>query len=466
MVEPLETADFVIGSRYAPGGSCEYPLSRVLLSRTANSLARTLLGIPVRETTTSYRGFRRGCSSAWTSTRSAPTATRIFVESIYQVSRRTQQAGAQRGMAEFPIRFVDRRAGSTKISKKEIWKGVTTLARLAARRGAGRAARRSPSRGRRRRCPASWTATSAGRPIRSRSIRRRATAPEPPRTAAPAPGTPRTAASFSAWAAGWCSPTPSCRRRRCWRCTRTSRTRPTSRTSTPASRPSSYNLDAIETLPAAGRPAAGGRIVLRHLPRVARERGHDVLGVEPSVWASGYARDTLGVPTVTGGSDATARRDQAVRRRLLVGRAGAPVRSDGELERHQPPASSPGGVFAFSTLDYENWSPRLLGERWPWLMDMHLYYFTSKITKQMLERAGFRLVHQQSYCHIITLDYLLSKLTALGVPGADAVRGRRREDADAQALRPVPFRRHPALRLREGRGGRRARTARALTRRR
>src|SRR6185437_13729185 len=59
MVRELEQAEFVIGSRYVAGGSCEYPLSRVVLSRVANSLARTVLGIPVHETTTSYRGFRR-----------------------------------------------------------------------------------------------------------------------------------------------------------------------------------------------------------------------------------------------------------------------------------------------------------------------------------------------------------------------------------------------------------------------
>jgi hypothetical protein len=45
------------------------------------------------------------------------------------------------------------------------------------------------------------------------------------------------------------------------------------------------------------------------------------------------------------------------------------------------------------------------------------------MTQQMLERAGFRLLHQQSYCHIVTLDYFLAKLTALGVPTAEAVRG-------------------------------------------
>jgi len=40
----------------------------------------------------------------------------------------------------------------------------------------------------------------------------------------------------------------------------------------------------------------------------------------------------------------------------------------------------------------------------------------------MLENAGFRLVHNQAYCHIITLEYFLRKLDALKVPGADALR--------------------------------------------
>jgi dolichol-phosphate mannosyltransferase len=136
-VRLLETSEFVIGSRYMPGGSCELPLSRVVLSRTANALARTLLGIPVRETTTAYRGFRRGLLERLDIDAIQSDGYSYFVESIYQVTQRTQQAGAQHGMAEFPIRFVDRRAGSTKISRTEIWRGVTTLARLAASRLTG-----------------------------------------------------------------------------------------------------------------------------------------------------------------------------------------------------------------------------------------------------------------------------------------------------------------------------------------
>ncbi len=99
----------------------------------------------------------------------------------------------------------------------------------------------------------------------------------------------------------------------------------------------------------------------------------------------------------------------------------------------------PGGVFAFSTLDYGNWYPRLLGERWPWMMDMHLYYFDQKVIRRMLETAGFRLIEARPYCcHIITFEYFLRKLAALGIPGAEAARAL----IDKTPLRAVklPFR--------------------------
>lgn len=135
MMRHLEEAEFVIGSRYIPGGSCEYPLSRVVLSTVANLLTRAVLSIPVHETTTAYRGFRRSLLERMDIDAIRSEGYSYFVECIYQVSRLTKgSTGGLQGMAEFPIRFADRRAGSSKISKKEIWKGFSTLFRLGIQR--------------------------------------------------------------------------------------------------------------------------------------------------------------------------------------------------------------------------------------------------------------------------------------------------------------------------------------------
>ena len=76
-----------------------------------------------------------------------------------------------------------------------------------------------------------------------------------------------------------------------------------------------------------------------------------------------------------------------------------------------------GGILAFSTLNIKNWFPRVMKENWPWLMDMHLYYFEEEVINDMLGKSGFKLLLVDKYCHFITLDYFLVKLSSLGIPG-------------------------------------------------
>jgi dolichol-phosphate mannosyltransferase len=139
MVRNLEASEFVIGSRFVAGGSCGYPLPRQILTHTANGLTRNLLGIPLGETTTSYRGFRRSLLERMNVDAIRSDGYSFFVEAILQVSRLARAEGSRDAMREFPIRFEDRRAGSTKISKKEIWNGFATLARLSVKRALGKA---------------------------------------------------------------------------------------------------------------------------------------------------------------------------------------------------------------------------------------------------------------------------------------------------------------------------------------
>jgi dolichol-phosphate mannosyltransferase len=419
MMRQLETSEFVIGSRYAPGGSCEYPLSRVLLSRGANTMARALLGIPVHETTTSYRGFRRSLLERMNVDVIHADGYSYFVESIHQVSRILGAVRPGAGMSEFPIRFVDRRAGTSKVSKKEVWRGVTTLARLAARR---LIPKKPPA--------------PKGEPSGLEGLR-----------ACNFCGSDFNVEQYPASNAGHVAATYACtntgheshgRIVQCLSCglvytnpmisaddvlslyaqveDKTYLENVDARVQT-----FQYNLDAIAgLLPTSGRMLEVGSYCGIFLD-LARKRGWDVTGVEPSVWASSYARDTLGVPTVTG-KIADLPKDTKPFDVLcswdVLEHVSDPM---AELEAFNE-RLRPGGVLAFSTLDYGNWYPRLLGERWPWMMDMHLYYFDQKVMKQMLERAGFKLLEARNYCHIITGEYFLRKLSALGVPGADAAR--------------------------------------------
>ncbi len=128
LLEHLKTRDFVIGSRYAEGGGLDYGVFRTLLSKTANLLARFLLGIRLRECTTSYRGFSRKLLLEFPRESIRSDGYSFFVEAVYHICRITSN------VAEFPIRFELRRAGKSKISEKEILKAALTLFRLFMRR--------------------------------------------------------------------------------------------------------------------------------------------------------------------------------------------------------------------------------------------------------------------------------------------------------------------------------------------
>jgi dolichol-phosphate mannosyltransferase len=411
MVRLLENHEFVIGSRYAPGGSCEYPLSRVVLSRVANSLTRAFLGIPLHETTTSYRGFRRSLLQRMNVDAIRADGYSYFVESINQVARLTN------GLCEFPIRFADRRAGSTKISKKEIWRAWTNLMRLTLQRLAGRARPPEPAPDPRGLLPCNACGSTYLEEEYPASVRE------------------HRSASYSCTSTGHASHG---RIVRCLGCglvftnPQLPETEVLSLYSQVEDRTYLENVDArvktftynfdriLKFLPKGGRLLELGSYCGIFL-KIARERGFDPTGVEPSVWASQYARDTYGVATLTGGIQTLPTEPQpfdVVCAWDVLEHVSDPM---SELERINQRLRK-GGVLAFSTLDYGNWLPKLLGERWPWMMDMHLYYFDQKVMKQMLDRAGFRLLDAGNYCHIITLDYFLVKLDALRIPGARLLR--------------------------------------------
>jgi hypothetical protein len=72
----------------------------------------------------------------------------------------------------------------------------------------------------------------------------------------------------------------------------------------------------------------------------------------------------------------------------------------------------PGGRLHLSTIDTGSLVARLLGARWPWLMDMHLVYFDRPTISALLEEAGFRVLDVGTYSHTVSAGYLLRKVGA------------------------------------------------------
>jgi dolichol-phosphate mannosyltransferase len=121
----MERFDLMIGSRYVPGGGTrDWPWSRRMLSLGANVVARAILSLPARDSTGGLRCYSRRCFEDFDPAAIRADGYSFQEEMLFHLHRRGARIG------EIPIIFTDRRAGRSKISRREVWRAAATLVRL------------------------------------------------------------------------------------------------------------------------------------------------------------------------------------------------------------------------------------------------------------------------------------------------------------------------------------------------
>lgn len=117
--------DIVIGSRYVSGGGVEgWPLFRRVLSFAANTFARVMLGLRTHDNTGAYRCYSRKVVEELELDSVVSHGYSALIELIWHCQRSGHR------FAEVPITFVDRELGVSKVSRSEIFRGLTTVMRL------------------------------------------------------------------------------------------------------------------------------------------------------------------------------------------------------------------------------------------------------------------------------------------------------------------------------------------------
>jgi dolichol-phosphate mannosyltransferase len=104
----------VIGSRYSEGGKIMgWPLSRRIISKTANTIARALLGLGLQDCTSGYRCY---------STRFLREVVSNLHSHTYEIQIETVRQAALRNfqVKESPVLFVNRKHGKSKLTWTEI----------------------------------------------------------------------------------------------------------------------------------------------------------------------------------------------------------------------------------------------------------------------------------------------------------------------------------------------------------
>lgn len=124
-LEAARDADVVLGSRYLNGVTVvNWPLSRLVLSYTANVYTRIVTGLPVRDATGGFKCFRRRALEAVRLDRVKSDGYAFQIEMSFKIWRRGFR------IKEIPIVFVDRRAGVSKMSRRIVWEAVWMVWRL------------------------------------------------------------------------------------------------------------------------------------------------------------------------------------------------------------------------------------------------------------------------------------------------------------------------------------------------
>jgi dolichol-phosphate mannosyltransferase len=127
-VKAIENADLVLGSRYCEGiRITNWPLSRLLLSKTAGTYVRIVTGLPITDPTGGFKCFRREVLES--------IDLDGVMSSGYSFQVEVTHAAWMKGfrIVEIPIIFEDRRSGYSKMNKDIATEALRIVWKLALR---------------------------------------------------------------------------------------------------------------------------------------------------------------------------------------------------------------------------------------------------------------------------------------------------------------------------------------------
>lgn len=124
-LQAVKEADLVIGSRYISGVNVvNWPMGRLLLSYYANVYSRIVTGLPLRDATGGFKCYRRQVLESIDLSKVRSNGYSFQIE----MSFRAWKKGFR--LKEIPIIFIDRREGTSKMSKKIVREAIWMVWRL------------------------------------------------------------------------------------------------------------------------------------------------------------------------------------------------------------------------------------------------------------------------------------------------------------------------------------------------
>lgn len=141
----------------------------------------------------------------------------------------------------------------------------------------------------------------------------------------------------------------------------------------------------------------------------AKKRGWEVEGLEPNKWLCDWAKEHYGLSL----------KPKTIFEQQYPDEAFDVITLWDVLEHVPDPAKvleecnrilKKEGFLVVNYPDIGSWVAKIMGRKWVFLLSVHLYYFTPKTIKKMLEKTGFALILKKKHFQSLELGYLMWRM--------------------------------------------------------
>lgn len=142
--------------------------------------------------------------------------------------------------------------------------------------------------------------------------------------------------------------------------------------------------------------------------RAARQVGLTPVGVEPSRWLSAYARTEHGLD-VRSGTLAEQRFEPGSFDLITLWDVIEHLPEPGQELDHIHTLLKPEGLLVVNYPDFGSLPAKLLGRKWPFLLSVHLLYYTPETMRRELKKHGFEVLSITRHWQTLELGYVLER---------------------------------------------------------
>ncbi len=143
-------------------------------------------------------------------------------------------------------------------------------------------------------------------------------------------------------------------------------------------------------------------------PKAAKDMGFTPTGIEPSRWMCEFAKKEYAVDVRQGTleeQDFGDERFDVVTLWDVLEHVATPRQT---LERIFN-LLRPGGLLVLTYPDISGWPARLMGRNWPFLLSVHLTYYTPETIRRQVGDTGFEIKSIRTYWQTLSLGYALER---------------------------------------------------------